>query len=82
MLMRADGTKFLSEYWSYPIRRATQVVGVVVTFLDVTDRKRAEDEIRTGARRREEFLAMLSHELRNPLAAVVGAAKVMRASKI
>jgi two-component system CheB/CheR fusion protein len=31
------------------------------------------------ARRREEFLAMLSHELRNPLAAVVGAARVMRA---
>jgi PAS domain S-box-containing protein len=77
-LRRADGNEFISECWSYPIRRGSQVVGVVVTFLDVTDRKAAEDEIRTGARRREEFLAMLSHELRNPLAAVVSAVKVMR----
>jgi CheY-like chemotaxis protein len=54
----------------------------VATFLDVTDRKRDEEEIRTAARRREEFLAMLSHELRNPLAAVVSAAKVMRAENV
>jgi two-component system CheB/CheR fusion protein len=81
-LWRADGSKFLSEYWSYPIRRGPQIVGVVVTFLDVTNRKRAEEEIRTAARRREQFLAMLSHELRNPLAAVVSAARVMRAPHV
>jgi len=75
---RANGTNFISEYWSYPIRRGGQIAGVVVTFLDITDRKRAEEEIRTAARRREEFLAMLSHELRNPLAAVVSAIKVMQ----
>src|ERR1051326_8995083 len=33
---------------------------------------------RNSSRRREEFLAMLSHELRNPLSAVVSAAGVMR----
>ena len=78
IIARADGATFASEYWSYPIRRGNQIAGVVVTFLDITDRKRAEDEIRTAARRREEFLAMLSHELRNPLSAVVSAARVMR----
>ena len=78
-LCRADGTRFLSEYWSFPIRQGSRIIGAVVTFVDVTDRKAAEDELRTAARRREEFLAMLSHELRNPLAAVVNAAKVMRA---
>jgi two-component system CheB/CheR fusion protein len=81
-LWRADGSKFLSEYWSYPIRRGNQIIGAVVTFLDITNRKEAEDEIRMAARRREEFLAMLSHELRNPLAAVVNAAKVMRTQNI
>jgi PAS domain S-box-containing protein len=81
-LWRADGTRFLAEYWIYPVRRGAEVVGAVATFLDITDRKRAEDEIRTAARRREEFLAMLSHELRNPLAAVLAAAKVMRAKNI
>jgi two-component system, chemotaxis family, CheB/CheR fusion protein len=82
MMTRADGSSFLSEYWSYPIRRGNQIAGVVLTFLDITDRKRAEDEIRTAARRREEFLAMLSHELRNPLSAVVSAARVMRAPAV
>jgi two-component system, chemotaxis family, CheB/CheR fusion protein len=81
-MYRADGTRFTSEYWSYPIRRGHNVVGAVMTFLDITERKQAEAEIRTAARRREEFLAMLSHELRNPLAAVVSAAKVMRTENI
>jgi two-component system, chemotaxis family, CheB/CheR fusion protein len=50
--------------------------GIVGTFgvsRDVTDRKRAEDKIREGIRRRDQFLAMLSHELRNPLGAIVNA---------
>ena len=39
----------------------------------MTDRKRAEDKIREGIRRRDQFLAMLSHELRNPLGAIANA---------
>src|SRR4029077_5512389 len=78
LMTRFDGSTFPCEYWSYPVRRGTQIDGLVLTFLDITDRKRAEDEIRLGAKRREEFLAMLSHELRNPLSAVVSAAGVMR----
>jgi two-component system, chemotaxis family, CheB/CheR fusion protein len=74
---RADGTSFLSEYWSYPVRHGAQIAGVVVTFLDITERKHNEEEIRAGSRRREEFLAMLSHELRNPLSTVVNAAAVL-----
>jgi two-component system CheB/CheR fusion protein len=49
----------------------------VVTFLDVTERRQAEDEIQEGVRRREQFLAMLSHELRNPLAAILSATRVL-----
>jgi two-component system CheB/CheR fusion protein len=75
---RADGTNFLAEYWGYPVRRGVGIAGVVLTFLDITERKRNEDEIRAGSRRREEFLAMLSHELRNPLATVVNAAAVLQ----
>jgi PAS domain S-box-containing protein len=37
---------------------------------DITDRKLAEDALRTADRRKDEFLAMLSHELRNPLAPI------------
>jgi two-component system, LuxR family, sensor kinase FixL len=42
MLWRADGSSFLAEYWSYPLLRDGVIVGAVVTFLDVTERKRTE----------------------------------------
>jgi PAS domain S-box-containing protein len=46
VLWRADGTSFAAEYWSYPMYKADEMVGAVVTFLDISDRKRAEEELR------------------------------------
>jgi two-component system CheB/CheR fusion protein len=77
VLWRADGTSFPAEYWSHPIYRDGEVLGAVVTFIDITERRRAEQEIQEGSRRREQFLAMLSHELRNPLAAILSATRVI-----
>ena len=42
---RADGTSFPAEYWSYPMYKDGEVVGAVVTFLDISERKRAEEEL-------------------------------------
>ena len=53
--------------------RAGAIVGVSGIFRDVSEQKRAEEKIHEAMRRRDEFLAMLSHELRNPLSAVVTA---------
>ena len=39
---RKDCTSFPAEYWSYPQRKDGKVVGAVVTFLDITERKQAE----------------------------------------
>ncbi len=47
VMWRADGTCFPVEFWSYPIRRNGTLIGAVETFLDITERKRAEEEIRT-----------------------------------
>jgi two-component system, chemotaxis family, CheB/CheR fusion protein len=77
VLWRADGSCFPAEYWSHPIVRNDEVIGAVVTFLDITERRRAESEIQDGVRRREQFLAMLSHELRNPLAAILSATRFL-----
>jgi PAS domain S-box-containing protein len=45
VLWRADGTSFPAEYWSYPIFREGDIIGSVVTFLDITDRKLVEDAL-------------------------------------
>lgn len=50
--------------------------------LDVTERKRAEEELRTADRRKDEFLAMLAHELRNPLAPIRNAAELLNMLQI
>jgi signal transduction histidine kinase/ActR/RegA family two-component response regulator len=55
-----------------------QVLGGVVVQMDITDRVRAEQELRDAARRKDEFLAMLAHELRNPLAPVAAAADLLQ----
>ena len=39
VLWRADGTSFPAEYWSHPIVRNDEVIGAVVTFLDITERR-------------------------------------------
>jgi two-component system CheB/CheR fusion protein len=80
VIWRADGTAFPAEYWSHPIFRHQDVIGAVVTFLDVTERRKAEQELQEGVRRREQFLAMLSHELRNPLAAILSATRLLESA--
>ena len=45
VLWRADGTSFPAEYWSFPQRREGRIVGAVVTFVDITKRRKNEAEI-------------------------------------
>jgi PAS domain S-box-containing protein len=45
VLWRSDDTSFPAEYWSYPQLRDGVVVGAVVTFLDITERKRVEEAL-------------------------------------
>jgi PAS domain S-box-containing protein len=46
VLWRADGTSFHVEYWSNPQRREGLVVGAVVTFIDITARRRTEEALK------------------------------------
>jgi two-component system, cell cycle sensor histidine kinase and response regulator CckA len=51
VLWRAEGSSFPAEYWSYPIRRGGEVVGAVVTFLDITERRQLETQFRKAQQR-------------------------------
>lgn len=51
---------------------------VAIWFADVTERKLQEQALKEADRRKDEFLATLAHELRNPLAPVRQAADVLR----
>lgn len=56
VLWRADGTSFSAEYWSYPIKKDGQIKGVVVTFLDITERMQAEEQIKASLKEKEILL--------------------------
>jgi PAS domain S-box-containing protein len=59
----------LSRAW--PQRDAAgEIVRWFGTCTDIDDQKRAEQELQNADRRKDEFIAMLAHELRNPLAAI------------
>jgi PAS domain S-box-containing protein len=51
--------------------------GYVAAIHDITQSKRAQEELRDADRRKDEFLATLAHELRNPLAPVRNALQVL-----
>ena len=53
----------------------------VGTLTDITPRKQADMQMEEENRRKDEFLAMLAHELRNPLAAIAGALQVLRLTR-
>ncbi|MGJ9420237.1 PAS domain-containing protein [Massilia sp. CMS3.1] len=56
--------------------------GIAFFFRDVTERRRAQEQLETADRRKDEFLAMLAHELRNPLAPIGAAAQLLQMAKL
>jgi two-component system CheB/CheR fusion protein len=90
-LARENGTPFEAEYrlrgvdgsYRWQLTRALpkrEADGSIARWygsvVDVDDRKRAEDALRDADHRKDEFLAMLAHELRNPLAPICHALDV------
>jgi signal transduction histidine kinase/ActR/RegA family two-component response regulator len=76
---RHDGTQGWIEVSAAPILRADGSVEVAVcTAVDISAEKDARAEADAAGRAKDEFLAMLGHELRNPLSPIVTALHLMR----
>ncbi|WNG45863.1 PAS domain-containing protein [Archangium minus] len=63
-----------------PVRIGDDIVGAVAVNTDITERKRAEMELRQTAEFRERFLGIVSHDLRNPLNAILLSVNAMMRS--
>lgn len=78
-VLRADGSR------GWTVSRAVPVLdtrGEIIEWLgsasDISARKLAEEQLQEANQRKDEFLAMLAHELRNPLAPIAAAADLLR----
>src|SRR5437763_1621996 len=81
LLISRNGTERPIDESAAPIRDSQgHFLGVVLVFRDVTERQRIEEKLQDADRRKDEFLATLAHELRNPLAPIRHGLQVLRLS--
>ncbi|MEP6769483.1 MAG: ATP-binding protein [Acidobacteriota bacterium] len=64
-----------------PLLSAGKTIGCVVTLTDIADRKRVEDALRDADQRKDEFLAVLGHELRNALGPIRNAVHLQKLAR-
>jgi PAS domain S-box-containing protein len=79
--LRKDGTRFWADIVTTPLRdHHGELRGYAQVMRDLSERKRME-ELEEQGRRVNEFLAMLAHELRNPLAPIRNALAILSVSR-
>ena len=76
---RPDGERRNVLAYASPLHdKCGKLVGAVNILFDISERRRAEEILKETDKARNEFLAVLSHELRNPLAAIPFAIELLR----
>jgi signal transduction histidine kinase len=79
VIERPDGERLTVLSHANPIYdEFGKLIGAVNVLVDITDRKRAEEALKQADKAKNRFLAVLSHELRNPLAPISTALEILR----
>jgi len=82
-IVRPDGSpRWLAVSGRMIASASTGMERLVGIALDITERRQVEEDLKLADRRKDEFLAMLAHELRNPLAAISNAVRLSRRSDL
>jgi PAS domain S-box-containing protein len=79
VVVRPDGSMIPIDDSAAPIRLGDRIIGAVLIFRDISERRRSEQALLDADRRKDEFLATLAHELRNPLAPIRNAMRIISA---
>lgn len=84
-LKRRNGEVFWVQMAGQCVRKNDPDSGVIWTFLDITERRKAEQDTRAALEQQKElnelrsrFVAMTSHEFRTPLATILSSAELLR----
>jgi signal transduction histidine kinase len=78
MVMRGLGRRWVSAVYTPTHDSSGNVDGWVAVVLDITERRQLENALKDSDRRKDEFLATLAHELRNPLAPIKSSVAILK----
>ncbi|HUP45382.1 MAG TPA: ATP-binding protein [Thermoanaerobaculia bacterium] len=78
LFVRKNGSTFPVSCSLSPLQRQGRAAGAVLEFRDISDELAAQKALEDANRRKDEFLATLSHELRTPMTAVLGWARMLK----
>ena len=75
---RKDGSRFWGSGLVQPLREGGRIVGFLKIMQDMTEARLVKERLQEADRKKDEFLATLAHELRNPLAPLRNGLQIMK----
>jgi signal transduction histidine kinase/ActR/RegA family two-component response regulator len=83
ILISKEGTERPIDDSAAPIRNSRgEIIGSVLVFRDISRLKKANEALQDADRRKDEFLATLAHELRNPLAPIRNSLQILKMPRL